>query len=559
MMQQLLIKNLFVYYRYYISAAIFILFFTSKGLAQPASGVKSVDIVSAYKPTVKKFPKFQFLPNLPNPDTSSISLRYAIPSQGWQSAFILKPVMPLSYQKDSSLAHTAITVKVGFGNFKSPYLRAHFSGASAKQAGYSFSAYHHAAKGKQIFQQFAQTGILINGFKQLTNKPFGVDGNFEFNRQSVYKYGFPIGTIIPTIDSIKDVFTKAGGRVGFNRTALTDFGISYQGDLFLNSFSDQHGGRELAIRFSLPVQKFIEDNWSIGLALDAQSVQLKRGSAVFQNSAVGLLLGLKHSNGRLNFNAGINPVWDRIGGQLLPQISVVYQLDSTRLLLTAGWEGKFVVNTYQQLFNANNWLTFPLRLLNTKTQEAYLGLKGALSPYLTFAVLGASLIHQNMPLFVTDTSQLFKNTFKVVYEPRLVQLQIKGEINYQVGQRIHLYSTLQLNQFRGLVEQKKAWGLLPLEWKSGSRVQFGSNFNWQTDLFMWRGAQFLQVDGKSGRLKGSVDLSTQLEFQVAKSWQLWTRVGNLFNQSYQRWAQYPVYGFNFMVGVVFSPDPKRKP
>ncbi|MBM3411996.1 MAG: hypothetical protein FJY19_01230 [Bacteroidetes bacterium] len=559
MIQALHINNWVVYKIYGVSIGLLLVFFSIEGWAQPAQGVKSVDIVSAYKPSVRKVSKFQFLPNLPTPDNSRVSLRYAIPTQGWQSEFKLKPVMPLAYQTDSSKLHTTVYIKAGYGNLKSPYFRAHFSKAIDQYTAYAISTYHQSAKGKQLFQQFAHTGVFINGTKKLSNRPFTVDGNIEFNRQAVYKYGFPTGVAIPAIDSIKNIVTEAGGRVGFSRSVLTDFGLSYQGDLFFNSFSDQAGGRELAVRLRLPLQKFIEENWSIGLAVDLQTIQLKREITSLRNNSMGLLLGVKHANGRLNFNAGINPVWDKTGGQLLPQVSVTYKLDSSRLMLVAGWEGKFVVNTYQQLFSTNNWINIPLQLFNTKTKEAYIGLNGALSPYFTYAVRGAGLTHQNMPLFVNDTSQLLKNAFKVVFEPRMVQLQIKGEINYQMGQRIHLYSALQLNKFNALVEQEKAWGLLPIEWKSGSRVLFGKNFSWQTDLYIWRGAQFLQTGRKLDRLKGAADLSTQLEFQFAKSWQLWTRVGNIFNQSYQRWAQYPVYGFNFMAGVVFSPDPKRKP
>jgi hypothetical protein len=164
-----------------------------------------------------------------------------------------------------------------------------------------------------------------------------------------------------------------------------------------------------------------------------------------------------------------------------------------------------------------------------------------------------------MPLFVNDTFQsTTKNSFYVVYEPRLVQLQLKGEVNYHIGQRVHLFSALQFNNYGGLTQQKMAWGLIPLEWRLGSKVSIGENLFWQTDLLVWRGAPFMQVDGKADRLKGAADLTTQLEFKFAKSWQAWTRFGNLFNQAYQRWAQYPVYGLNFMAGVVFSPGPKRK-
>lgn len=559
MMQLLPMKSWISLYRKCACAMVLLFFFNVEGYAQPASGVKSVDIISSYKPSIRKFPKFQFLPNLPTPDTSKMALRYSIPTQGWRSAFVLKPVMPLVWQKDSNVVHSSLYIKAGYGNFKSPYFRAHFTNTPSLLTSYAITAFHQSAQGNQNFQRFGQSGLMVQGFKKLPASPFILDGTIDVKRDAVFKYGVPAGIIIPSLDSLKNVFTRAGGRVGFSRSSLTDFDINYHGDFSLNTFSDQQEGREIAFRFRLPIEKYIEEHWSVGVELDAQSIQLKRESVSFQNSTVGFKLGLKHVNGRLNFRAGINPVWDRTGSQLLPQISLTYQLDSSRLLLTAGWEGYFTVNTYQQLFTTNNWLMLPTQLLNTKTREVYFGVKGALSPYFTYVLQGSSQVHQSMPLFVNDTSQLLKNTFRVVYEPRMVQLQLKGEINYQVGQRLYLFSKLQLNQFSGLVAQKRAWGLLPVEWRSGSRVTFGNNFNWQTDLFVWRGAPFLQAGDKVERLKGSIDLSTQLEFKFARAWQVWTRFGNLFNQAYQRWAQYPVYGLNFMAGVVFSPEPKRKP
>ncbi|MFN5033198.1 MAG: hypothetical protein ACK5E5_00455 [Bacteroidota bacterium] len=545
--------------RHFLCLALLLLVFCKESFAQPETGVKSIDIISSYKPNVRKFTKFQFLPNLPNPDTSRISLRYSIPTQGWQSDFVLQPVLPLAYQKDSIVSYSSVYIKAGFGNFSAPYLRAHLSRSKARSDAYAFTVFHQSARGREIFQRFGQTALMASGTKKLSGSPNVLNGKIDFNRDVVYRYGVPAGVSSPLFDSVKRVFTKAGASIGINRTTLTEFGIQYQGDLLFNTFFDQQGGREMAVEVRLPIQKFIEENWSVGIDLNAQSIQLTKASMTFRNSAVGLFLGLKHASGRLNFTAGMNPVWDRSGGQILPQVSVSYQLDSNRLMLTGGWEGKFIVNSYQRFFSLNNWLNSPTQLFNTTSREAYIGLKGSLSPYFSYAIQGSSFIHQSMPLFVNDTFQsTTKNSFYVVYEPRLVQLQLKGEVNYHIGQRVHLFSALQFNNYGGLTQQKMAWGLIPLEWRLGSKVSIGENLFWQTDLLVWRGAPFIQVDGKADRLKGAADLTTQLEFKFAKSWQVWTRFGNLFNQTYQRWAQYPVYGFNFMAGVVFSPEPKRK-
>lgn len=545
--------------RCFLGFTLLLLLFSLRGFAQPVSGVKSVDIISNYKPVIRKFTKFQFLPNLPASDTSRLSLRYSIPAQSWQSDFILQPVLPLAYQKDSSVPSSSVYIKAGFGNFRSPYLRAHLSGSSPQSHGYSFTGFHQSARGSQNYQQFVQSGMTATGFKKLSTRPYVLNGKVDFNRDVVFRYGLPVGITTPVIDSVKRTFARLGATLGFNRTVLTEFGIHYQGNLSINSFSDNNGGRETTLGVHIPVQKYIDQNWTVGVDLNAQSVQLKNLTGPLQNNTVGLFLGLKHTSSALNFCAGINPFWDKLGAQLLPQLSFSYQLDSSRLVVIGGWEGKFMANTYQHFFTINNWLNAPARLLNTVSKQLYLGLKGSPSPYFSYAIQGSSIVHQNMPLFVNDTARFTtRNSFFVVYEPRLVQLQLKGEVNYQVGQRVHLFSALQLNRFSRLVQQKKAWGLLPVEWKSGSRVALGDNFYWQTDLMVWQGASFLQADGKANRLKGAVDLTTQLEFKFAKSWQAWTRIGNLFNQPYQRWTQFPVYGLNFMAGVVFSPQPKRK-
>ncbi|MEJ7914004.1 MAG: hypothetical protein WKF70_12670, partial [Chitinophagaceae bacterium] len=66
------------------------------------------------------------------------------------------------------------------------------------------------------------------------------------------------------------------------------------------------------------------------------------------------------------------------------------------------------------------------------------------------------------------------------------------------------------------------------------------------------GAPFETKSEGRGRTGSVVDLSAGLEFAVVKNVKLWAQFNNILGKEYQRWQQYPSYGFNFLGGVVFS-------
>ncbi len=89
------------------------------------------------------------------------------------------------------------------------------------------------------------------------------------------------------------------------------------------------------------------------------------------------------------------------------------------------------------------------------------------------------------------------------------------------------------------------------------RLQVIKDLWLKTDLFAWQGAKYVTKANNDERLKGAFDLNAGLEFKITKNINLWTQFNNVFNKEYQRWNQYPVYGFNFVGGVVFSFDQKN--
>jgi hypothetical protein len=90
-----------------------------------------------------------------------------------------------------------------------------------------------------------------------------------------------------------------------------------------------------------------------------------------------------------------------------------------------------------------------------------------------------------------------------------------------------------------------------LEFTTTVRLQILKDLYVKGDLYAFD-APWYETKEDRGRSKGALDLSAGLEFAIVKNIKLWAQFNNIMNTEYQRWKQYPVYGFNLLGGVVFS-------
>ena len=187
-----------------------------------------------------------------------------------------------------------------------------------------------------------------------------------------------------------------------------------------------------------------------------------------------------------------------------------------------------------------------------------MGFKGSLGDHFTYSAKAAFNKLTNQPLFVNDTATAGAGkSFIVLNEPRINVLNIGGQLGYTIEEKFSLLTNWSINQYSGLKENKRAWGLIPVELDAAMRLQIIKDLWLKTDLFAWTGPAYKRKDGSAANLKGAIDLNAGLEFRITKNLNIWTQFNNITNKTYQRWKQYPVYGFNFVGGVVFSFDQKN--
>jgi hypothetical protein len=492
-------------------------------------------------------------------DTTKVKQVYDIPNQNLLFAYQPGSLKPLALDIDTAgKFHNSSYVKAGFGSLRTPFVQLGVSLGDGKTAGLNIYAKHVGSDGKRDFQKFTNTDVKLAGYFKSSNN-LQWDASLAMNQHRTYRYGYEPATLSFPDDSINVKYQTIAGRIAMHNINKTAFGLTYWPEVRINVFSDNIKNSESNTVAHLPLEKSIGKNFAASLAVTFDLTRLSpNNKAAFNNTMYYLSPSFFARFPNFNIQAGIRPSWDNKEFKMFPNVLADVSTQDKRFTFQAGWTGYIRKTTFQYLAGQNPWIRLPETFKNTWIEERFAGFKGSAGDHFSYAAKVGFNKLNNQPLYINDytTPNDGAKTFKVVNESRINVVNLGGELGYNVQEKFSVIAGLQYNQFTGLINNAKAWGLTPLELKTALRLQVIKDLWLKSDLFAFSGAQYLKKDGSNGNLAGAVDLSAGLEFKITKNINLWTQFNNVFNKVYQRWNQYPVYGFNFVGGVVFSFDQK---
>lgn len=517
--------------------------------AQDTSKKKEVTVTSSFKPTLKDAAKINFNATPPTADTTKPRLQYNIPNQNLSLGFQPGSLKPLALQVDSGGKWgNENYIKIGYGNFKTPFAQAGVSFGDGETTGINIYMKHSSSKGNIPFQNYSSSRVDANAFIKSAKN---LQWNLRFGgMQEVYnRYGFQPKTLVFPKDSIETKYQTWRGRINFHNITKTELGLSYSPELKIDVFNDQLRNSESNTYLNIPLQKTIGDAFEVDLGATANlSRYTPNNKTAIANNYFYVSPSLLYKTSNLSVNAGLRPAWDNNQFKLFPNVMAEFQTNDTRFAVQFGWTGYLRNSGFQYQATFNPWVWAPSTVYNTKIEERYLGIKGSAGDHFTYSAKFSYNLINNQPLFVNDTAS--GKSFRTINETDLKQYTMGGELGYTVGEKFSVISNLNLSQFR-LKDNAKAWGLLPLEWKTDMKIQVLKDLYFNSTLYIFDGPWSLAKSGTKN-LPLASDLSAGLEFKVYKNIKLWMQFNNIFNTEYQRWNQYPVYGFNLLGGVVFS-------
>lgn len=531
--------------------------------AQDTTKRRTIEITSAFKPVLRDAVKINFNAAAPAADTTRPRLTYNIPAQYLFLTYQPGEMKPVALPGDTLKPWENYNyIKVGVGNVALPLLQAGFSFGDGKTKSLNIFANQLNSHGSMPFQKNSLTDVkLVGTLKTASNLEW--NGSLGFKSDAYYLYGFRPDTVKYAGSQLKQSFQTFEGKLSLRNTEPTEFGLVYHPNVKVSVFSDNHSPKasEANMVLDLPLEKSFGKTFAFNLGFTADLTHYSLPDVPTlpgdQNNNIYLVTPaflIKTPN--LYLQASVKPSWDNKDFYLLPNFMADISTNDQRFTLLLGWIGHYDKGSYQRFESINPWLSQPGLLLNNRVQEWYAGFRGSLNSHFTYSAKASLLDFHNTPLFVNNDTLFGGKQFDIRYESYMKAVQMHGEVSYVQGEDFSATASLNLINYTDLKTESKAWGLLPREFTANLKWQAFKDFWAKVDLFAFDGAQYRAQtssgDYTSFKGDGAFDLNVGIEMRVLRQLNLWFQMNNLLNKKYERWHQYPVYGFNVLGGIVFS-------
>ena len=549
------------FFKCFKMALIFIVsffFFTTVSAQVDTTKPQTITIISSYKPVLRSAAKINFSGSNMSADTSKVLRPYKIPVQNLYYAYQPISLKPLAIQNDlDPLLGNRYWIKAGIGNYKTPYLAGAARLVSADNLYVNTYLDYISSKGKLKNQDYSLLSLKGTGSYFFPKNE--LYGTVKFNRNQYYLYGYDHELHDYSKSDVSQQFNDFSLAFGFKNTTKNKFAIDYNPNLSISLFSNKLNYSETTIDLKLPVEKKINEVFTVKLntALGLTTFKTKNfipNNLKVKNNVFEIDPSVQYNTDLFKINAGISFINNNGKGIFMPNISAEFSLKEQKYIFQGGWIGKINKNSIRNLTSYNPYVSQSFFITgsprNTLENELYGGIKTSISKHFLISARASFISYQDFQFFINDTNALSDGkSFFLSNEEKMRNLRLHGEISYIIQEKLNVTAGLTITGYNGLKNNTKAWNTLPLECNASAEWSALKKLKIKGLFYFFAGSHYLDKNNVSKSFKGATDLSIGAEYKINKQLSAFLDLNNIFGKNYERWHQYPVYGFNVLGGV----------
>ncbi|MDA6069992.1 TonB-dependent receptor [Flavobacterium sp. AC] len=251
---------------------------------------------------------------------------------------------------------------------------------------------------------------------------------------------------------------------------------------------------------------------------------------------------------------------------IYPKVNASYKLVGDLMIFYTGVNGGLEQNSYADFVNDNPFLSPTLNMKPTNNQyTVFAGLKGKLANNINYNLTGSYLNEKDKALYkgndytedFSNQNYAFGNSFGVVYDD-VRTFRFYGELKADFSRNVSFGINGTFNSYK--YDGIEAWNLpsmkissnldvnITKQWYAGLNVFFvGERKDMQSNLN-------LGTDPVITTLKSYFDANAHLGYKYNERLTCFLKLNNIGNQAYEKWLNYPVQGFQVLVGANYKFD-----
>ena len=463
---------------------------------------------------------------------------------------------PLRIKKEQLSKLYGGYLKMGFGNFVTPYLEGYANNKRNQQYAHGIHIKHLSSKrGAVDSDNSGVSESQVDMYGKIFTEKIVLGGNLKFERNKVHFYGYPEGTNV-LAENIEQQFNQVKVH-GFVKSNSTEKELNYQLDVGYEHIMDDFSAKEniFSSKFDLKYP-FNKEN---SLELDAGIQQISRTDNAISDRRflVSVQPTYQFVYSGFKISAGLNVAYENDTLQslgklhLYPIANATYPINN-QMGLYARFGGGIVANTYQSVIDKVPFLTADAPIYHTNRLYEFTGGIHAKVGKSGYTHLGFSLGgYKHFASIVNTAADVSR--FTLAYDP-----QTSTVVNVFGEWTLHKSNKLQLS-LRGNYYAYNMGSLPRASHHPQYKMALLVRYNIYDKIIL--DANLHTIGGISTfdpSTDASVDLDTVMDFGVqvmylfSDRFSIFMKFNNVFSQEYQLLYRYPVRGFQAMGGISYT-------
>ncbi|MFH6992383.1 TonB-dependent receptor [Flavobacterium sp. FlaQc-48] len=552
-------------------------------------GTETVNVVKPYSPTISDAFKVKETPSLDDPGNQpKETIKYSILSVPVASTFTPSKGKAEGVEKSKreKLFNNYATLGVGnYGTLNAELFVNQDLGNNDYVAG---MFRHHSSqggiKGVDLNDEFYDTALNV-GYG-VNNRDMSWNVDLGYQNQLYNWYGLPVEFGSALAGQTRDDLIRGinpnhsyntislGGNIEFNEGIFSK--ISTKFTHFSDSFSSSENRFYVKPSFKVEVMdqsintniivdhvsgsfehNYARDNTE-PLKYSLTNFGIEPSFVILENDwtlelGAGLFYGLDSENSGNKF-------------YIYPKVNASYKLVGDLMIFYTGVNGGLEQNSYADFVTDNPFLSPTLNMKPTNNQyTVFAGLKGKLANNINYNLTGSYLNEKDKALYkandytedFSNQNYAFGNSFGVVYDD-VRTFRFYGELKADFSRNVSFGINGTFNSYK--YDGMEAWNLpsmkissnldvnIAKQWYAGLNVFFvGERKDMQSNLD-------LGTDPVIVTLKSYFDANAHLGYKYNERLTFFLKLNNIGNQAYEKWLNYPVQGFQVLVGGNYKFD-----